>query len=103
MAVERKTRLEAIQFADDGTLLVRFKKITQADGEVMKEEWHRAAIPPDTDVQKQMDAVNGHLQQMGFDPEPADELALLKTVAADRHTDAVKRAYRDKMAAAASR
>lgn len=93
MALERKTRLEAIQIADDGTLLIRMKKTIVDGGEVLKEEWHRTAIPPGIDPDAQMQAVADHLATMGFEAPPAADKALVKTIAQDRHTPGVKAAY----------
>lgn len=50
--------LNLIQFEDDGTVLIRWKK---DDG-----GWHRTAIPPNVDPDFQLDAVAADLQVKGM-------------------------------------
>lgn len=90
MPVEKKSTLEAIQFTDDGTLLIRLKKQVIVDGEVLKEEWHRTSITPGVDPAEQMAAVNNHLATMGFSPVVEKELTLLSAVVSNVHTEKVK-------------
>lgn len=100
MAIEKTTRLEAIQFTDDGTLLVRMQKRVIVDGEVMKEEWHRTAIPPDTDPDEQMNMVNAHLAAMGHGPVSAKHVDIVRAATKVEHTPARKEAYKAKIEAA---
>lgn len=93
MALERKTRLEAIQFAENGTLMVRIQKRTILDGEVLKEEWHRTSVPPNVSAEAQMAEVNKHLQAMGFEAVPDDGAAIVAQVAESVQTDDVKAAF----------
>ena len=91
---EKKALLDLIQFADDGTILVRMKKKISVDGEIMKEEFHRTSITPGTDPVAQMADVNNHLVTMGFSPVPENELTLLSAVVSSAHTEEVKLEYR---------
>jgi hypothetical protein len=85
--LERTSRLEAIQFAEDGTLLVRIQKRVCLDGEVLKEEWHRTSIPPGDSVDAQMAMVNDHLVKSGFDPVPEASIKTLGVIAKAVQTD----------------
>ncbi|MCW5697244.1 MAG: hypothetical protein KIS96_11010 [Bauldia sp.] len=93
----KTTHLDAIQFEGTGTLLIRLRKRTSLDGEVLKEDWHRTSIPPGESVEMQMAAVNDHLHSMGFDQLPAEEVATIAAMANVHHTPAVVAAYRARL------
>lgn len=96
--LSRTTRLEALQYIDNGTLLIRILKRITLDDEVLKEEWHRTAIPPGVSVENQMTTVNAHLASMGFDEVPADQIATIAANAAWLHTPAVVEIFGQKVA-----
>ncbi len=100
MAIERKTRLHSIEIADDGTVFVKMKQDTIADGEFMKSEWHRAPIQPDADPDVVIAAVSANLAREGFDAVPTADATIAKTLIASVQTAAVKAAYAAKKAAA---
>lgn len=96
--IERTASLESIQFAEDGTVFIRFRKRTAMGAEVLQEGWHRTAIPPGTDPAEQLAAVDTHLAEMGFAAPPEASKALLATVAGALHTEPVVAAYRERRA-----
>ncbi len=64
--IEKRTVLDRIHVATNGTLQVRFLKQTVDGGRVIAQEFHRTAIPPGVNVDDQMQAVNSHLQALGY-------------------------------------
>ncbi len=67
-------KLNLIEFAEDGTLVMRWKK---DDG-----GWHRASCPPDFDLDHLLDLVDAHLISMGSsaaNSQGGKSRALLKT------------------------
>ena len=79
MALERKTRLEAIEIAE-GVMFIQLQKMTLRAGAVVEAGPHRTSVPIDGgDAAQQIAAVNAHLGTMGFAAPPTDELALVET------------------------
>lgn len=91
--MKRITILDRIEFSNDQTLQVRFIKRTLLDEEVLKDEFHRTAIPPGVDVDAQMAMVNAHLARMKFEPVSDDAIAAIRSAAAAVHSAAVVEAY----------
>lgn len=101
--LQKTTRLEAIQIGEDGELMLRFKKTATVDGAPVEISgdtgWHRTMVPPGTDPDVQMAAVNANLTDMGYTPPAAGDMTLIRNIASSVHTTEVRAAYRAKMEA----
>jgi hypothetical protein len=62
----RTTILNSMEPTQQKILQVRFMKQIIIDGEVLKQEPHRTIFMPHCDIDAQMDAVNSHLNQIGY-------------------------------------
>lgn len=58
-----KTEIDLIEKTEDGTLIVRLKKFSNDD----EFRYHRTSILPGEDIDKQMEAVNQHIERLGKD------------------------------------
>lgn len=75
--IERKSVIDQIEVTRTGGVQVRIAKLLVDDGEELKCEWHRVALPPDANVEATMAAVNQHLVTMGEAPLAASALDVL--------------------------
>lgn len=99
----KKTVINLVESAPDGTLHIRFaKQVLADDGTVISSSWHRTAIPPGGNVDLQMAAVNRNLiVDLGYPPvEQADIDLNIKARLPEIWTDAVKTKYRERQALA---
>lgn len=62
----KKCVVDQIEHRRSGEILVRFGKIIEDDGKEISCEWHRVCIPQETDEVAQMQAVQNHLESMGW-------------------------------------
>jgi hypothetical protein len=85
-----RTAYSQIEITPDGILQIRLA-IAEGDEEP---HYHRTTIPPGTDVDAQMDAVDVHLEQMGFPKVAPEDRARIKRIAAVEHTPEVIETYR---------
>lgn len=81
-----------------GVLQLRIlKQVVDDDGNVAFDGYHRTTIPPDTDAEAQMEAVNSHLTKMGYDPLPAKDMQAIQEKVKKEHTPAKKALYEKAM------
>ena len=86
--MNKRVELDCIGFnvGNDPTYLgdfeVRWRKMIWLEGELLRAEPHRTVITPDTDIDGTMEAVNQHFEAMGFGRMPADDIDLVKAMAA---------------------
>lgn len=99
--IEKKTVVDQIEIARDGTVQIRFGLLLIEDGNEIDCKWHRTALPPGTDVDAQIAAVNAHLGSMGKQSVETGRIALLKDVVALVHTPEAVSAYRERVEATA--
>ena len=90
--IEKRTVLDQIEIKPNGFVQVRFDKQIVDGGKVIAREWHRTAIAPDTDLDKQMAFVNTHLLSMGY-PAVSD-IGRLRDHCKVAHTPAVVTAWK---------
>lgn len=64
------TKIDRIEKSEDGTLLIRWIK---DDG-----VYHRTSIPPDFDIDEQLDNVDRHLESMGHGKMKAKDRSDIK-------------------------
>lgn len=77
------TRVNLIEFQDDGTILIRYKKDNG--------EYHRTSIPPSIDANRQLQAVDDHLATMnGISRTSAAAKALLKNASDVSRSEAIE-------------
>jgi hypothetical protein len=88
---EKRTLIDQLRVAADGTVLVRFQKQKIESG-FLTFEYHRTSIPPGADVDKQMWLVNAHLEVMGC--ARVGDYGALKDRCAQAHTPEVVAAFK---------
>lgn len=87
----KQTEIDQVDILRNGTVQVRFGLLIVENGEVLNRNWHRASLPPGTDVAQAMAQVNAHLIGMGY-PAPAD-VSRVETVCAAVWTPEVISSY----------
>lgn len=92
--MHKQTVLDQIEITRDGTIGLRFaKEVVDDDGTVISKEWHRTALPPGTDIDGQMEAVNNHLAaDLKCAPVAASEIARVHALTPIVWTKAVREA-----------
>lgn len=80
--MEKRTVIDTIEVRNDGTVQVRFaKQITDDDGTILSNQWHRAAMMPGDDIDAQMSTINADLtSRFGFPAVSAADINRLKAV-----------------------
>jgi hypothetical protein len=105
--IEKKTIIDQIEIARDGTINIRYALLLIEDGKDLSCQWHRTSIPPGVDVDRQLAEVDNHLTS-GVGPSP-DQLTkfpaadmtrvpLVKEIAKLVHSPAVVSAHRARIA-----
>ena len=64
--ITKRVVIDQREITASGIIQVRFRKEIVEDGVVLSFEYHRTSLRPGDDLDKQMEWVNNHLQQMGF-------------------------------------
>lgn len=82
MTAQANTVLDQIEVRGDGTINLRFDKQVVIDGKVVAREWHRAGLPPNTDIDAMAAAVNKDLGAIGYPPISDADLTRIKAMAA---------------------
>lgn len=78
--MQKRSILNEIEIQDD-TIFIRIVKETLDDfGQVIESGWHRTAIPPEIDIDAQMEAVNQHLEQLESARVSADDINIIKAL-----------------------
>ena len=62
--IQKKTIIDLIEITRNGVLQIRFGLLLMEDGVELASQWHRTVVEPGGDVDRQLDAVNAHLQSM---------------------------------------
>jgi hypothetical protein len=99
--ITKQTIIDQTEITRDGMIQIRFGLLLVEDGNVIDTKWHRTSIPPGTDVDAQIAAVNTHLLSLGKMEADAAGISRLKTLVQTVHTPEVVAAYRAKMNAQA--
>lgn len=103
--MRKQTVIDQIEITRDGTINIRLsKEVVDDDESVIQIGNHRTVLPPVADLDVQLAAVNENLTRDLKMPAIADDdqlLVRLRAVAPLVQTDAVKKAYAEKLAAAA--
>jgi hypothetical protein len=92
MAIEKKTIIDQIEIARNGTVQVRFALQLLEDGIEISSTWHRSAVAPGVDPQLMLDAVNADIQArpaLRAAPIDTDRVSLLEAVCQLAHTPEV--------------
>jgi hypothetical protein len=84
--IERKTIVDQIEVTRDGHIQLRFGLLLVEDGKEIDCKWHRTAIEPGGDIERQIDAVNAHLVTLGHSPCAKDGLDDVFSIAKVIHT-----------------
>ena len=79
-AIQKKTVVDQIEIRV-GKIQIRFGLLIVEGKTELQRKWHRTAIETNTNINMQMDAVNGHLQQMGYGFIAQDDINRIKQVA----------------------
>ena len=91
--------IEQIEITNDGTVQVRMHKLS-SDGDLIGN--HRTSLPPATDINAQVAAVNAHMAEENYSPISDADVAKLTAICNAAWTPAVIAAYQAQMAAQAS-
>lgn len=93
--MEKRSTVDQIEVQRNGMIQVRIaKEIVDADGRVVSQDWHRTSLPPGTDIEAHMAAVNAHLTEFVLWPAvSAADVARIGAVAAALWTPETIAAY----------
>lgn len=100
--IEKRTVIDQIEVARDGTVQLRFGLLLIEDGVEIHNHPHRETIAPGDDVTAALAAINAGIttdETLRAAPIDAARIPLLKDICALAHTPEVVRAYRDAQAA----
>lgn len=73
----------------DGVVLIRFERRTIDEHGNVTRQYHRTSIEPGTPLDAQMEPVNAHLVQLGFEVPDAATMGNMRKVVEAVHTPAV--------------
>ena len=98
----KRTVIDQIEITRDGTIQLRMAKaVVDDDGTVLSSGWHRTIVPPDGDVDLQMQAVNSHLVMgLGYPAVAAADIERVKAIIPVVHTKKVRDDFAAKVEAA---
>lgn len=99
--IERKTVIDQIEIARGGTIYIRFALLLVEDGNELSSQWHRTAIAPGGDVDKQIASVEADITtrpSLRASAVDREKIPLLKSVCRLVHTPDVIAAYKEAMA-----
>ena len=98
--MQKQTTVNQIEIAGDGSIGVRLaKQIVDDDGTVLSSQWHRTLMPPGTDIDAQMAAVNASLTGMNAAAVAPADIDRIKAYAITAWTVDAIAAYAAKAAA----
>lgn len=83
--------INQIEILNDGTIQIRMSKLS-SDGDLIG--YHRTSVAPGGDVDAQFAAVNAHMEQEGFAPVSAEDIARVKAHTAIAQTPEAVAAYK---------
>jgi len=89
--------IDQIEVTSNGTVQVRMHKLS-SDGDLIGN--HRTALPPATDINSQVAAVNAHMATENYSPISDADVAKLTAICNAAWTEAVVAAYQAAQAAA---
>jgi hypothetical protein len=89
--------IEQIEVTSNGTVQVRMHKMS-SDGDLIGN--HRTALPPATDINAQVAAVNAHMATENYSAIPDADVVKLTAICNAAWTEAVVAAYQAAQAAA---
>lgn len=96
--IVKQTVIDQVEIRRDGTIQIRFGLLLIEDGVEIDSKWHRTVVPPGTDLDAQIAAVNTHLISMGKAEIDPSEIDRVKAVLPVVQTKAVVQAYHLKLA-----
>lgn len=87
--MEKRSVVDVIGFdvSDLGYCEIRISKLLYVDGELLKREYHRTTLVPNSDVEATLDALNDHLGEMGYPPISANDRADIVATTQRRWTE----------------
>lgn len=94
--IERKTVVDRIEITRDGYVQIRLGLLLVEDGREIHCEWHRTAVEPGGDVERQIAAVNTNLAAMGKGTVDASGVGRIKSFAKLAHSPEVVADFRSK-------
>ena len=86
MTIETRTVVDQREVIANGIIQIRFRKELVEDGKVLTSEYHRTSLQPGDDLDRQMNAVNAHLKQMGCAVVDADGIESIRRIVDAEHT-----------------
>lgn len=92
--IEKRTVVDQIEVTRSQYVQLRIGLLIVDDGVEVDCKWHRTAIEPGGDVDRQMAVVNAHLKGMGKVPVGAEDIARVRQVVAAVHTPEAVAAFR---------
>ncbi len=93
----KQLKIEQIEVTSNGTVQVRMHKLS-SDGDVIGN--HRTTLPPATDINAQIGAVNAHMATENYSAISASDVAKLTAICNAAWTAEVIAAYQAAQAAA---
>jgi hypothetical protein len=90
--------IEQIEITNNGTVQVRMHKMS-SDGDLIGN--HRTSLPPATDINAQISAVNAHMATENYSAIPDADVVKLTAICNAAWTEAVIAAYQAAQAEAA--
>lgn len=99
--IEKKTIVDKIEIARDGTMQIRLGLLIVEDGVELDCKWHRTAVEPGVSVDNQMELCNAHLISMGRSPADTSEIKKIKDISTLVQTAEVIEAHRISVESAA--
>ena len=82
-----ETQSVAMEVTEDAILQFRFVKQERDEaGNIVGQSFHRTLLEPGEPLHHQMDAVNAHLEQMGYDPVSQGDIGKMQAKVNQYHT-----------------
>jgi len=94
----KQLTIEQIEVTNNGTVQVRMHKLS-SDGDLIGN--HRTSLPPATDINAQIGAVNAHMAEENYSAISDADVAKLTAICNTVWTEAVIAAYQAQVAAQA--
>jgi len=94
--ITKKTVVDRMEILENGIIQVRFGLVLIEDGEEISRTYHRTSLPPGTNIDSQMIAVNNNLSDMKKETVSTTEIDKIKDHANVSWTATVVKDYQDK-------
>ena len=90
--IQKRTVVDLRQVSENGIIMIRFRKELVENGNVLSFGYHRTALEPGGDLDKQMAVVNAHLVAM--ECKPVADYASVRRIVQAEHTPGVIAAWK---------